>query len=44
MSQNRVAPQRLITHRLPFEELEKGICIMRDKTEEYVKIMLMGNE
>ena len=44
VSQNRVAPQRLITHRLPFEELEKGICIMRDKTEEYVKIMLMGNE
>lgn len=29
----------LITHRLSFDELEKGLEIMRDKKEEYVKII-----
>lgn len=34
-----IVPERLISHKFPLEELEKGLCIMRDKTEDYVKIM-----
>jgi L-iditol 2-dehydrogenase len=33
------APEKLISHRLPLEKLDKGLEIMRDKTEDYVKIM-----
>lgn len=32
-------PERLITHKMPLEKLENGLQIMRDKTEDYVKIM-----
>ncbi len=32
----------LITHRLPLEELVKGFHAMRDKKENYVKIMGVG--
>ncbi len=35
----RIAPAALITNRFPFTELEKGFRIMRDKQEEYGKIM-----
>ncbi len=34
-----IKPEGFISHELPFEELEKGFHIMRDKTEDYVKIM-----
>lgn len=34
-----VAPEMLISHKFCLEELEKGFHIMRDKTEDYVKIM-----
>jgi len=33
---------KIITHRLPLEELETGLRIMRDKTEGYGKIMIVG--
>lgn len=36
-----IRPQLLITHRLPLEELEKGLHIMRDKTEDFVKVMIL---
>lgn len=36
----RVAPEQFITRRLAFDELRKGLHIMRDKTEEYGKIMV----
>lgn len=39
LSQKRIAPARLITHRLSMEEMEKGLQIMRDKTEDYGKVM-----
>ena len=39
----RIAPAQLITHRFPLEELDVGLRIMRDKTEDYVKIMGVGN-
>ena len=35
-----VKPEQLITHRLKPDELEKGLHVMRDKTEEYVKVMV----
>lgn len=38
----RIAPAELITHRVPLEELEKGLAIMRDKSEDYVKIMCLS--
>ncbi|MCM1261838.1 MAG: galactitol-1-phosphate 5-dehydrogenase [Butyrivibrio sp.] len=40
LSRKMIAPESLITHRLPLESLESGLRIMRDKTEDYVKIMV----
>ena len=37
----RVLPDRIITHRLPMEGLGHGLRIMRDKTQDYIKIMMM---
>lgn len=36
-----IAPERFISRELAFEELEQGLHIMRDKTEEYGKLMLL---
>ena len=33
-------PTSLITHRLPLSDLSKGLNIMRNKSEEYLKIMI----
>jgi len=35
-----VYPEAMITHKLGPEELQKGMEIMRDKTEDYVKVMM----
>ncbi|MCM1183183.1 MAG: galactitol-1-phosphate 5-dehydrogenase [Roseburia sp.] len=40
ISRGRLSPKELITHRFPLEELERGLHIMRDKTEDYTKIMV----
>lgn len=40
LAEERIHPERLITHRFPLERLPQGLEIMRDKTEEYVKIMI----
>lgn len=39
LQKESISPEEFISHRLPLAELEKGFCIMRDKTEDYVKIM-----
>lgn len=39
LEQGRICPEKLISHRLPLERLEEGFWIMRDKTEDYVKVM-----
>ena len=39
LKKKRIAPSELITHRLSMEDLEKGFQIMRDKTEDYIKII-----
>lgn len=36
----RIAPAQVITHRLPLEELKRGLEMMRDKREEYGKVMI----
>lgn len=35
----RLHPEECITHHVPMEKLDQGIQIMRDKTEDYVKVM-----
>lgn len=40
LSEKMFYPESLITHRLPIESLECGLRIMRDKKEDYVKIMV----
>lgn len=39
LEEKRIAPSELITHRFSMKDLEKGLHIMRDKTEDYVKII-----
>lgn len=39
LEQKRIRPSCLITHRFSLAELERGMHIMRDKSEEYGKIM-----
>lgn len=39
VSRGQVKPEKLISHRFSLENLEKGFHIMRDKTEDYVKVM-----
>lgn len=39
LKEKRIAPAEFITHRFSLEELEKGFHIMRDKSEDYVKVM-----
>lgn len=43
LSEKSIDPKSLITHRLFLEELERGFHVMRDKTEDYVKIMGFPN-
>ncbi len=35
-----IKPSKLITHRFALDELDKGLDIMRNKTEDYCKIMI----
>ena len=39
LSERKIVPEKFISHRFLLEELEKGLHIMRDKTEDYVKII-----
>ncbi len=39
LEQKQISPAELISHRFPLEELWRGFHIMRDKTEDYVKIV-----
>ncbi len=39
LASGRIAPAGLVSHRFALEGLEEGLHIMRDKREEYVKIM-----
>lgn len=39
LSEKKIFPERLITHRFLLAELDKGFQLMRDKTEAYCKVM-----
>lgn len=39
LAKGKLAPEQMITHRFSMDEMEKGFCIMRDKTEDYIKVM-----
>lgn len=41
LSEGKLFPEKLISHRLKLEELETGLQIMRDKSEDYCKIMVV---
>ncbi|MCR4842010.1 MAG: galactitol-1-phosphate 5-dehydrogenase [Eubacterium sp.] len=38
--EGKIDPGRLITHSLAFDELIRGLEIMRDKSDEYIKVMI----
>ena len=40
LQDGKIHPEHYITQRFRLDELEKGLHIMRDKTEEYVKVMI----
>lgn len=40
LEEHRIQPEKLITHRLPLAELPEGLAIMKDKTEDYCKILI----
>ncbi|MBR1598152.1 MAG: galactitol-1-phosphate 5-dehydrogenase [Lachnospiraceae bacterium] len=40
MDEGRIRPSQLISHRYSLNKLQDGLSIMRDKTEDYVKIMI----
>jgi L-iditol 2-dehydrogenase len=41
LKEHRIRPSELISHKVGFDSLEEGLHIMRDKTEDYVKVMMM---
>ena len=40
LEQKKIHPEKFITQRFSMEQLKQGLHIMRDKTEEYVKVMI----
>ena len=40
----RISPAALISHRFLMKDLEQGFRIMRDKTEDYIKIMVLTED
>ena len=44
LEQGRLMPQRLISHRLGMPQLDHGLHIMRDKSEDYLKIMVCADD
>ena len=40
IKEGRIKPSKLISHRLELKELETGLLIMRDKTDDYCKVMI----
>ncbi len=41
LEDEKISPEKLISHNLKFDELIKGFEIMRDKTEGYIKVMTL---
>jgi L-iditol 2-dehydrogenase len=41
LEDKKIQPSNLITHRYSLEDIYKGFEIMRDKSEDYIKILLI---
>ena len=39
LEKKKIEPAKLISHKFKLEDMEQGLHIMRDKTEDYIKIM-----
>lgn len=39
LTNRNIAPSNFISHKISMDELYKGFEIMRDKSEDYIKIM-----
>ncbi len=39
LESHAISPSEIISHRLPLKDLERGLHIMRNKTEDFCKIM-----
>ena len=44
LERGRIRPEVLISHRFDMAQLEQGLHIMRDKSEDYLKIMVCADE
>lgn len=44
LSKKKICPAELISHRFPLAEIEKGFQIIRDKSEDYIKVMAVLKE
>lgn len=42
LQEKRIVCEKLISHRFPLEKLDQGFGIMRDKIEDYIKIMMVN--
>ena len=42
LADGKIHPEVFITQKFKFADLQKGLDIMRDKTEDYVKVMVVG--
>jgi L-iditol 2-dehydrogenase len=40
LAEKKIRPEKLISHKFDMDALEKGLLIMKDKSEEYIKIMM----
>lgn len=40
LEQSRIKPEQFISHRLPLMQLEAGLHLMRDKSDDYLKVMI----
>ena len=38
---SKFQPENLITHRLSLDELDRGLAIMKNNTEDYCKVMMV---
>jgi L-iditol 2-dehydrogenase len=42
LTARKISPSSLITHRYPLDEADKGFEIMRDKREDYIKVIILN--
>mgnify|MGYP002624261674 CR=1 FL=1 len=42
IEEGRIEPKMLISHKFTIDELDKGLILMRDKIEDYTKVMMIN--